>query len=297
MPSKNKKTYTEIELTNIENSFKTENPIKIRYTDAKKNGLNLYFTGGPCLRGHISLRFVSNRGCVKCSKDKKQRERHVNINDFTPVNNKTIIKDRLKNAKKTKIPNDIKDMGDYIIVYIKSKNKIYEVFVDRNDYFNTVKHYRWVMQNGYTGITCKNRTTKISSTILMHQLIMMSTHIDHLDGNKLNNRKNNLVLSNNFLNCLNKKYPNQTKWGYKGVQKYSKTSFIAMFHYFNKRIHLGSYPKLIMAAMAYDHFASDVLKEHAILNKIHAKNYWEDFSKLTQNEINHVYINEPLNKS
>ena len=49
--------------------------------------------------------------------------------------------------------------------------------------------------------------------------------------------------------------------------------------------------------MAYDHFASDVLKEHAILNKIHAKNYWEDFSKLTQNEINHVYINEPLNKS
>jgi hypothetical protein len=34
--------------------------------DAAASGQMFYFTGKPCLRGHIAKRFVSNRKCVEC---------------------------------------------------------------------------------------------------------------------------------------------------------------------------------------------------------------------------------------
>jgi hypothetical protein len=39
---------------------------KISKLEAKKRGLETYFTGEPCLRGHISERYISNRRCVTC---------------------------------------------------------------------------------------------------------------------------------------------------------------------------------------------------------------------------------------
>jgi hypothetical protein len=39
----------------------------ISRANAKRAGLNLYFTGAPCVHGHISERFVRNHTCVECS--------------------------------------------------------------------------------------------------------------------------------------------------------------------------------------------------------------------------------------
>jgi 5-methylcytosine-specific restriction endonuclease McrA len=36
--------------------------------NAKEAGLSHYFTGVPCKRGHISLRFVSSRSCTQCQR-------------------------------------------------------------------------------------------------------------------------------------------------------------------------------------------------------------------------------------
>lgn len=35
-------------------------------TEAKSLGLDHYFTGKPCVNGHLSRRYVKNRGCLSC---------------------------------------------------------------------------------------------------------------------------------------------------------------------------------------------------------------------------------------
>ena len=39
---------------------------KISKLEAKKKGLETYFTGKPCLRRHVAERYISNRRCVTC---------------------------------------------------------------------------------------------------------------------------------------------------------------------------------------------------------------------------------------
>ena len=43
----------------------------ISRAEAKAEGLNRYFTGKPCKRGHVCERTVSDRKCVEC------RNRHI----------------------------------------------------------------------------------------------------------------------------------------------------------------------------------------------------------------------------
>lgn len=46
--------------------------------EAKAQGQTRYFTGAPCLHGHLCERLTSNSNCVKCLKDVKQKWRTTN---------------------------------------------------------------------------------------------------------------------------------------------------------------------------------------------------------------------------
>ena len=50
---------------------------------AKSQGLTQYFTGKPCLHGHLAPRQVSNYGCLECKKitDAKDYQRHKSQRD------------------------------------------------------------------------------------------------------------------------------------------------------------------------------------------------------------------------
>lgn len=41
----------------------------ITCTEAKASGLKYYFTGKPCVRGHVAARCVRNRQCAECYKN------------------------------------------------------------------------------------------------------------------------------------------------------------------------------------------------------------------------------------
>lgn len=43
--------------------------------DAKAQGLKRYFTGGPCKRGHVAERLVSNGKCVECRREWREANR------------------------------------------------------------------------------------------------------------------------------------------------------------------------------------------------------------------------------
>lgn len=42
----------------------------VSYAEAKRRGLNRYFTGKPCSRGHLSDRSARNRACLRCDYDR-----------------------------------------------------------------------------------------------------------------------------------------------------------------------------------------------------------------------------------
>ena len=42
----------------------------IKYKEAKKKGFNKYFTGEPCVNGHVDYRYVCSRGCKECQRTK-----------------------------------------------------------------------------------------------------------------------------------------------------------------------------------------------------------------------------------
>ena len=58
---------------------------KIRRETAVQLGLKRYFTGVPCIHGHISERLVKKRGgseCVECNRLLSKSKKHATLSGF-----------------------------------------------------------------------------------------------------------------------------------------------------------------------------------------------------------------------
>ena len=65
-------------------------------------------------------------------------------------------------------------------------------------------------------------------------------YVDHIDGNKLNNRRSNLRICTNQENCMNRKKCNNNLAGYKGVHfRKDLNKFHAQIAFNGKKIYLG----------------------------------------------------------
>ena len=93
--------------------------------------------------------------------------------------------------------------------------------------------------------------------------------IDHIDGNSLNNQKNNLRICTQSQNCSNQKIGKSNTSGYKGVS-YNKGQgkYNSRIRFNKKLIHLGYFVNLKDAARAYNEAAVKYHGEFANLNKI-----------------------------
>lgn len=54
-------------------------PDLVSRDEAAANGRATYFTGIPCKRGHVALRYTCNTGCIECL----QRFRRTTVNPWT----------------------------------------------------------------------------------------------------------------------------------------------------------------------------------------------------------------------
>ncbi len=109
--------------------------------------------------------------------------------------------------------------------------------------------------------------------IYMHREIMRAQagiHVDHINHNKLDNRKENLRFSSLGTNAFNRKKFRTNTSGFKGVTRNKssvrKESWEAKIGYKNKVYHLGMYPTPELAALAYDKAAKVMHKNYACLN-------------------------------
>lgn len=133
--------------------------------------------------------------------------------------------------------------------------------VDDDDY-ELLRHKHWKMHTaGYVSW----------SNMLMHHEVMRAKKndmIDHINGNKLDNRKSNLRLCNKAQNSYNSPGKvNFRKSKYRGVLP-NKKRWAAQIQVHGKSIHLGTYDTQEQAALIYNNAAIKYTGEFAFLNEI-----------------------------
>lgn len=140
-----------------------------------------------------------------------------------------------------------------------TRNQI--ALVDEED-FEFISKYKWhINTSGYAYNSGKKQ--------LMHCLILgnPSEEIDHINRNKLDNRKCNLRLVTHQQNMFNRSKQKNNKSGFKGVifDKY-RGKWMARCGLNGKTYHLGRFEWKKDALEAYNKFVIEHMGEYAYLN-------------------------------
>lgn len=140
--------------------------------------------------------------------------------------------------------------------------------IDNEDY-EAISAYKWFFNNGYAGR--RNGGDRIiTKSITMHRAILNPApdlEVDHINGNRLDNRRQNLRICTRQQNMMNKRpYKNKTS-KYKGVC-WNKVSgkFIAHIRNNGKFIYIGQSDNQKELALKYDKVARELYGEYAWLN-------------------------------
>lgn len=119
--------------------------------------------------------------------------------------------------------------------------------------------YSWhVTGKGYFATMIAGKKTRL------HKLVA-GAGADHIDRNKLNNRRGNLRAATVTQNNQNRGRLSSNTTGYKGVSK-DRLRFAAVIEANGKRKYLGSFRSALAAAEAYDRAALALHGEFAVTN-------------------------------
>lgn len=144
-----------------------------------------------------------------------------------------------KQGKLNKKYNEYNLSGDYGMGITSTNEKF---FFDLEDY-DKIKNYCWYISK--QGYVC-NRTNR--DAILLHRLIMEpqeELEVDHINHNKIDNRKENLRNCSSSENNMNKDLQTNNTSGHAGVYWHKQNEkWCSEIRVKNKKIYLGSFPTI-----------------------------------------------------
>lgn len=147
---------------------------------------------------------------------------------------------------------------------IKIRNRDFCFIIDPED-FALVSPFYWNANGkGYPSATINGKTVGV------HRLILGLAYGDgklgdHINGDKLDNRRANLRVCTRSQNQCNRKRPRCKKLEFRGIKSAGR-SYIASIMLNRKTIHLGTFKDPTLAALAYDKAAKELHGEFARLN-------------------------------
>ena len=139
--------------------------------------------------------------------------------------------------------------------------------VDDADYVGLMKNH-WCFSTGYA----MRGTWRDHKTHLMHRQIMgqppQGMEIDHINGNRLDNRRCNLRFATRSQNIINKGCQPNNKLGVKGVSKRASTGrFYARIGAKGRKPYLGIFPTIEEAIAARQKAEHNLYGEFAYMAK------------------------------
>lgn len=151
-----------------------------------------------------------------------------------------------------------------------TKNKF--AIID-NDDFLRISYYKWHYRAEYATRNSSRLEGK-QTAILMHREILKLNKnnkfdVDHINGNKLDNRKINLRICTRSENQYNRKISKNNTSGYKGVSWHEGSNkWYARICLNYKSIFLGAFDSKELAAKAYNSAALKNNPNFAKLNNV-----------------------------
>ena len=134
--------------------------------------------------------------------------------------------------------------------------------------YKKVSELKWYYHNGYAWTRVGSRSA--DRKMGMHRFILnppAGLEPDHINGNKLDNRRENLRLCTHSQNLANRKLQSNNITGFRGVCWVSRDQrYMASIKVKGKNIYLGYVKRAGEAAAAYDAKALEVFGEFANLN-------------------------------
>ena len=136
-----------------------------------------------------------------------------------------------------------------------------------DDWFYFLNQFKWQLSTkGYAIRTVKDKT------IWMHRIILNTPKdyfTDHINGNKIDNRKSNLRIAKGSQNYGNVGLPKHNTSGFKGVSfEKSRNKYEAYISKKDKKVHLERFKTSKEAALVYNQAAQEYFGKFAKLNTI-----------------------------
>jgi len=143
--------------------------------------------------------------------------------------------------------------------------------VDEEDY-EWLMQWKWKLNiNGYAARTTRSKSK--FACVYMHRLINQTPEgfdTDHINRNRLDNRRSNLKTATKKENCRNKGIAKTNTSGYIGVT-WDKNKWVAQSSIDKKRVYIGRFDTPEEASNAYQAFISAATKDRELMafsNKI-----------------------------
>lgn len=145
-----------------------------------------------------------------------------------------------------------------------------------DEHYDYLNQWKWHTHNsrgklyaarwGYWSINDTERKTRV----MMHREIAGITglQVDHINGDSLDNRSENLRPATMSQNQMNQKIHQASRSGFKGVRETSADRFQARITINGKYLCIGTFPTKTDAALAYNKAATELFGDRACLNQI-----------------------------